>query len=58
VTRRPRIEDLTMFALPSQSALSPGGREAGTRTWAPVTFYALPTGERCPHFGLRATPKA
>ena len=28
-----------------------------TRTWAPVTFYALPTGEPYVHFGVRATPK-
>ena len=33
-------------------------REPGTRTWAPVTFYALPTGERYLHFGVRATPRA
>ena len=33
-------------------------REPGTQTWAPVTFYALPTGEKYLHFGVRATPKA
>jgi hypothetical protein len=27
------------------------------QTWAPVTFYSLPTGERYLHFGVRATPK-
>ncbi|WNV88191.1 serine hydrolase [Umezawaea sp. Da 62-37] len=27
------------------------------RTWTPVWFYALPTGERYLHFGVRATPK-
>ncbi|MEU4292843.1 serine hydrolase [Kribbella sp. NPDC026596] len=27
-------------------------------TWLPVTFYALPTGERYVHFGVRATPRA
>jgi dipeptidyl aminopeptidase/acylaminoacyl peptidase/CubicO group peptidase (beta-lactamase class C family) len=32
-------------------------REPGTDNWMPVTFYALPTGERYLHFGLRATPK-
>ena len=32
-------------------------REPGTETWAPVTFYALPTGEKYLHFGVRATPK-
>ena len=26
-------------------------------TWAPVTFYELPTGERYLHFGVRATPR-
>jgi dipeptidyl aminopeptidase/acylaminoacyl peptidase/CubicO group peptidase (beta-lactamase class C family) len=26
-------------------------------TWAPVTFYELPTGERYVHFGARATPR-
>ena len=29
----------------------------GGQTWAPVTFYSLPTGERYQHFGVRATPK-
>jgi hypothetical protein len=32
-------------------------REPGAQTWIPVTFYALPTGERYVHFGVRATPK-
>ncbi len=32
-------------------------REPGTQTWAPVTFYTLPTGEKYLHFGVRATPK-
>jgi len=32
-------------------------REPGTETWAPVTFYALPSGEKYLHFGVRATPK-
>jgi hypothetical protein len=27
-------------------------------TWVPVTFYALPTGEKYLHVGVRATPKA
>jgi hypothetical protein len=31
--------------------------EAELRTWIPVTFYTLPTGERYLHFGARATPK-
>ncbi|MGH3209660.1 MAG: serine hydrolase [Trebonia sp.] len=33
-------------------------REPGTQTWAPLTFYALPDGEKYLHFGVRATPKA
>jgi CubicO group peptidase (beta-lactamase class C family) len=32
-------------------------RPPSEQTWAPVTFYALPTGERYLHFGVRATPK-
>jgi dipeptidyl aminopeptidase/acylaminoacyl peptidase/CubicO group peptidase (beta-lactamase class C family) len=28
-----------------------------SETWAPVTFYELPTGERYVHFGVRATPR-
>ncbi|KZB86084.1 serine hydrolase [Amycolatopsis regifaucium] len=32
-------------------------REPGARTWMPVTFYTLPTGEPYLHFGVRATPK-
>ena len=32
-------------------------RQPGTQTWSPVTFYALPTGEKYLHFGVRATPK-
>jgi hypothetical protein len=32
-------------------------RAPETETWTPVTFYALPTGERYVHFGARATPK-
>ncbi|MGY6651687.1 serine hydrolase [Amycolatopsis sp. TRM77291] len=32
-------------------------REPGTRTWMPVTFYTLPTGEPYMHYGVRATPK-
>jgi CubicO group peptidase (beta-lactamase class C family) len=45
-------------------AMTPAGpdlwlvRPPGTQTWAPVTFYALPTGEKYLHFGVRATPKA
>jgi hypothetical protein len=29
----------------------------GSRSWLPVTFYELATGERYLHFGVRATPK-
>jgi dipeptidyl aminopeptidase/acylaminoacyl peptidase/CubicO group peptidase (beta-lactamase class C family) len=32
-------------------------REPGAQTWTPLTFYALPSGERYLHFGARATPK-
>jgi dipeptidyl aminopeptidase/acylaminoacyl peptidase/CubicO group peptidase (beta-lactamase class C family) len=32
-------------------------RQPNAQTWTPVTFYALPTGERYVHFGARATPK-
>lgn len=32
-------------------------REPSALTWIPVTFYALSTGERYVHFGVRATPK-
>jgi dipeptidyl aminopeptidase/acylaminoacyl peptidase/CubicO group peptidase (beta-lactamase class C family) len=47
-----------------EHAMTPAGpglwlvREPGTRTWAPVTFYALPTGEKYLHHGMRATPRA
>ena len=30
-------------------------RPPEAETWFPVTFYALPTGERYMHFGARAT---
>ncbi|MEE2046260.1 serine hydrolase, partial [Nocardiopsis tropica] len=32
-------------------------RSGGMRSWAPVTFYALPTGERYAHYGSRALPR-
>ena len=32
-------------------------RPPEAETWAPVTFYELPTGERYVHFGVRATPR-
>jgi dipeptidyl aminopeptidase/acylaminoacyl peptidase/CubicO group peptidase (beta-lactamase class C family) len=32
-------------------------REPSALTWIPVTFYALPGGERYVHCGVRATPK-
>ncbi|WAE75780.1 serine hydrolase [Streptomonospora nanhaiensis] len=32
-------------------------RPGGMRSWAPVTFYALPTGERYAHYGSRALPR-
>jgi CubicO group peptidase (beta-lactamase class C family) len=33
-------------------------RPEGMQTWAPVTFYALETGEEYLHFGARATPRS
>ena len=32
-------------------------RDPDARTWTPMTFYDLPTGESYLHFGVRATPK-
>src|SRR5262249_61201762 len=32
-------------------------REPDAQTWTPLTFYALPSGEKYLHFGARATPK-
>ena len=32
-------------------------REPEAQTWTPLTFYALPSGEKYLHFGARATPK-
>ncbi|HEX6341055.1 serine hydrolase [Umezawaea sp.] len=32
-------------------------KDPKVRTWTPVWFYSLPTGERYLHFGVRATPK-
>ncbi|WP_214401568.1 serine hydrolase [Pseudonocardia lacus] len=32
-------------------------RPPQAQTWAPVTFYELPTGERYLHHGVRATPR-
>ncbi|MBF8184445.1 beta-lactamase family protein [Nonomuraea sp. K274] len=32
-------------------------RPEGMESWAPVTFYSLPTGEEYVHYGARATPK-
>ena len=46
---------------PQEYAMVPLGpelfvvREPEAETWMPVTFYALPTGERYMHFGARAT---
>jgi dipeptidyl aminopeptidase/acylaminoacyl peptidase/CubicO group peptidase (beta-lactamase class C family) len=33
-------------------------KEAGARTWRPVMFYTLPTGERYLFFGVRGTPRS
>ena len=32
-------------------------RPEGMDSFAPVTFYTLPTGEEYVHFGARATPR-
>jgi hypothetical protein len=32
-------------------------KEPTAQTWSAITFYALPTGERYLHFGVRATPR-
>jgi dipeptidyl aminopeptidase/acylaminoacyl peptidase len=32
-------------------------KEPEAQTWTPLTFYALPSGEKYVHFGARATPK-
>ena len=48
------VEEYTLVpAGPGLFAVRPPGME----TWAPVTFYELPTGERYLHFGVRATPR-
>ncbi|MFC9251877.1 serine hydrolase [Amycolatopsis thailandensis] len=48
------VEELPLLpAGPALFALKPPGVE----TWAPLTFYELPTGEPYIHFGVRATPK-
>jgi len=49
----PVEEHRLVAAGPALFAVVPPGAE----TWAPVTFYELPTGERYLHFGVRATPK-
>ena len=48
------VEEYPMVPVgPALFAVKPPEAE----TWAPVTFYALPTGERYVHFGARATPR-
>ncbi len=48
------VEEYAMVPVgPAQFAVKPPEAE----TWAPVTFYELPTGERYVHFGVRATPR-
>lgn len=47
-------EELPMIPLQDDLYLV---RAPGAQTYAPVTFYALPSGERYLHFGVRATPK-
>jgi hypothetical protein len=48
------VEEYEMVPVgPALFAVKPPEAE----TWAPVTFYELPTGERYVHFGVRATPR-
>jgi hypothetical protein len=48
------VEEYPMVPVgPALFAVKPPEAE----TWAPVTFYELPTGERYVHFGARATPR-
>jgi hypothetical protein len=48
------VEEYPLVAVgPALFAVKPPEAE----TWAPVTFYELPTGERYVHFGVRATPR-
>ncbi|MET9271996.1 serine hydrolase [Kribbella sp. NPDC003557] len=48
------VEEYPMVPFgPKQFLVKPPEAE----TWAPVTFYELPTGERYVHFGVRATPR-
>jgi hypothetical protein len=51
------VEEYAMVPLDASGDLF-AIRPPETRTWMPVVFYALPTGERYVHFGVRATPKA
>ena len=48
------VEEYPMVPFgPKQFLVKPPEAE----TWAPVTFYELPTGEQYVHFGVRATPR-
>jgi CubicO group peptidase (beta-lactamase class C family) len=48
------VEEYTMVPVgPALFAVKPPEAD----TWAPVTFYELPGGERYVHFGVRATPR-
>lgn len=49
------VQELTL--VPVERDLYVARAPEGGRTWAPVTFYALSTGERYVHFGVRATPR-
>ncbi|MGH3447368.1 MAG: serine hydrolase, partial [Nocardioidaceae bacterium] len=50
------VQELTMVPADSSGDLF-CVREPSVQTWIPVTFYALPTGERYVHLGVRATPR-
>jgi CubicO group peptidase (beta-lactamase class C family) len=48
------VQELALVAVAADLFVA---REPTKRTWSPVMFYALPTGQRYLHFGGRATPK-
>ncbi|CRK61998.1 Beta-lactamase [Alloactinosynnema sp. L-07] len=54
LTPEPVEEHVLVPVAPALFAVRP----PGVRTWTPVTFYELPTGDRFVHFGARATPRA
>lgn len=49
-----RVEEYDLFAVDESHYLAP----RGSGTFAPVTFYSLPSGKRFIHIGGRSTPRA